>query len=461
VLGHALWRDRFGSDPSILGRIVRLDGHPHTVVGVLPEGFRLRLPSFPGSDVELWKNPDTFWQNGDVWNARGPSFGLLRIVGRLSAGATLEEARSELGTVQADLRRRFPEYETAGLTLDAVPLAADLVEGIRPTLLLLMAAVGVVLFIACANVMGLLLVRAWERRRELAVRRALGASTARLFALLLSESAVLAGVGGGIGIALAVGGTRLLASLGPDLPPAAAATVNGHVLAFGLAVSVLVIFLVGLAPALGSARADPARRLRGPGSGADGSSAGLRSGLVVIQLALSLVLLVASGLLTSSLVRLRSVDPGFDPDGILTFSVSLPGTRYSWPDQSGRFFVELERRIEALAGVESVGVMWPVPLSGSRWMSSYTAGRVDAGAQAYADYRVGTAGYFETLGIPLLEGRFIGEGDPRESVVISRRIAQRSWPGESALGRTVRANPWGGEEVEFEVVGVVDDVRYA
>lgn len=351
VLTHTLWRDQFGSDPDVLGRSVQLDGHAHTVVGVLPEGFRLHLPSFPSGDVALWKNPDTFWQNGDIWNAQGSSLGLLRVVGRLAPAGTLQQARQQLDALEADLRRRFAEYETAGLTLGAVPLQNDLVADVRRTLLLLLAAVGVVLLIACANVMGLLLVRARQRRRTLAVRRALGASRGRLFGLLLGESAILAALGGGVGVVLAVGGTRLLEWLGPALPRAEAVAVDARILAFGLAISVGVTFLVGLVPALGGSRADPADELRGLRSVAEGSGGLLRNGLVVTQLAFSLVLLVASGLLTSSLVR--SVDPGFDPEGLLTFAVSLPGSRYEWPDETGRFLIRFEERIADLPGLRT------------------------------------------------------------------------------------------------------------
>lgn len=461
VLGYELWRDQFGRDPDVVGRSIRLDGHPHTVVGVLPLGFRLQIASFPSADVALWKNPDAFWQNGDIWNAQGPSFGLLRIVGRLADGTGIEAVREQLSVLQEDLRRRFPEYEESGLTLSAAPLRDDLVADVRSTLLLLLAAVGVVLLVACANVMGLMLVRARRRRRDLAVRQALGATRRRLFRILLGESAILAALGGGAGAALAVGGTRLMERLGPELPRAGSVQVDARVLVFGLAVSVLVTGLTGLVPALRGSRADPAGELRSLRSTPEGASGLLRNGLVVGQIALSLVLLVATGLLTTSLMRMQAAEIGFRPQGILTFEVSLPGARYGWPEESGRFLLQLEDRIRELPGVEAAGVMWPIPFSGSRWMSAYTAGRVDEDAQALADYRVGTAGYFETLGIALQEGRLTGEGDPRESVVISRRVAERAWPGESALGRTVRANPWGGQPVEFEVVGVVDDVRYA
>ncbi len=249
--------------------------------------------------------------------------------------------------------------------------------------------------------------------------------------------------------------------LAPPIPRAELVGLDTRILAFALALGGACTLLVGLVPAWSAARTDPAVELGGGRGDASAPGGRLRGMLVAGQLALSMVLLTATGLLTSSLLALRAEEPGFVADGVLTFAVTLPGSRYE-REEAGRFLVELEDAVRALPGVRAAGVMWPVPF-GSRWQSQYAADAGDgSGAQeTWADYRVGTAGYFETLGIPLLEGRLTREGDARNSVVVSRAVAERAWPGESAVGRLVRANPWGGGEEPFEVVGVVDDVRYA
>ena len=460
LLGHALWQQVLGGDPEVLGRTVTLDGTPHVVVGVLPPGFRFELARFASGEAEVWKNPDRFWQNGDLWGANDFQGGMLQVIGRLRPDATLEQLGTELARVQAEVREVAPGKEQAELTFSAGYLREEAVAQVRPVLLVLMATVVGVLLIACANVMGLLLVRSRERMRELALRRALGASRRRLVRLLLMESALLALAGGGGGVLLAWVGTDVLAARAPALPRAETIAVDARVLVFALIVSLGCTLLVGLAPALGASRADPAVALRGRRTVAAGGNA-VRGGLVVGQIAISLVLLVGTGLLSSTLMRLRSVDPGFHAEGVLTFAVSLPGTRYDWPVSSGRFLVELEERVEALPGVEEAGVMWPVPMSGSRWQGLYEGGAVAGEDQAYADYRVGTAGYFATLGIEVVDGRLHEPDDVRETVVVSARVAERLWGSEPAVGRTVRADPWGGGLRDFEVIGVVDDVRYS
>ncbi|HSR40527.1 MAG TPA: ABC transporter permease, partial [Longimicrobiales bacterium] len=228
VLSHELWRDRFGSDPEVLGRTVGLDGHTYTIVGVLPRGFRLHLPRFPR--VQIWKNPDAFWQNGDVWSSDGPSFGFFQVVARYAPGAEPRRVQAELDAVAAGLRARWEEYEREGMELAATGLHERVVGDVRPSLLLLSGAVALVLLVACANVANLLLVRAQRRRRELAVRLALGSSRLRVARLLFAESLLLALAGGGLGVFLGAASVRLLRWAGPALPRAEGVAVDLDVL---------------------------------------------------------------------------------------------------------------------------------------------------------------------------------------------------------------------------------------
>ena len=461
VLSHRFWQRAFGGDEAVLGRSVRLDGHAYTISGVLPSSFRLYLPSFPG-DVDVFKVPDDWWQNGDVWSADGPEFGILRVVGRLAEGATLDEARAELAVLASRNRETLPAMARAGLALQAVPLHEAVVGKVRSPLLLLSGAVALVLLIACANVASLLLLRSENRRREIALRLALGAGRARIVRLLLAECLLLAGFGGGLGVVLGVAATRLLAHLSVfGMPRASEVAVDGPTLAFALAASLASTLLFGLAPAMRAARRDLASEMRGGRVTADPPRLRANHVLVVGQLAVSLVLLVGAGLLMASLARLQRVEPGFEHRGMLTFSVSAPGTRYERPLGTDRFFRALEDRVRRLPGVQQAGVVWPLPLSGRVWSNNYAAGVVRDAERAYAEYRLATPAYFETVGIRLVEGRLFRDDDRPGVVVVNRKVAERAWPGERAVGRTLRALPWGPPEETFEVVGVVEDVRNA
>lgn len=462
VLTHDFWRDHFGSDRSILGSAIRLDGHPHTIVGVLPPDFRADLVRLRGDEVALWKNPDDFWQNGDLWGAQGPDFGgIVEAVGRLAPGATLDDADAGLAGVAEEWRARWPEWTERGLVLDAEPLHEAVVGEARTPLLLLMASVAVVLLIACANVMGILLVRTVRRRQDVALRVALGASTGRVVRWLLGESLLLS-VGGGVaGLGLAWAGVHAFNRWGVALPGADQIVLDERVLAFALALTAICTILVGLVPALGVSRVGGTAALAG-GRGWTGGGQALRRGLVVGQIAASLMLLVGAGLLGSTLVRLADVEPGFGPEGLVTFAVSLPGARYDWPEETNRFLRTMEERIDAVPGVERAGVGWPMPLSGSRWLSTYgVPGSALDDLEPLGDYRVVTPDYFETLRIPFVGGRTFESSDPRLSVVVSRRIAEAAWPEGGWVGRELQANPWGRGDVAFAVVGVVEDVRYS
>jgi putative ABC transport system permease protein len=459
LLSDAFWRRHFAADPGVAGRGVALDGRPYEIVGVMPAGFRLELPRLPG-EIDVWKVPDDWWQNGKVWESTDLGAGILRLVGRLAPGATPQSARAELEAVSARLREGRPELARSGFALAVDPLHDAVVSRVRTTLWLLLGAAGSVLLIACANVANLQLVRGRRRAREIAVRLALGASRRRVVRLLLAEALLLAFLGGAMGVVLGSAGLDLLLHLRPsDLPRADAIRLDAAVLAFAAASCLGATLLFGLLPALAATRRDVAVDLHGARSplGPDRRWAG--ASLVAAQVGLSLVLLLGGGVLAFSLHRLHAVPLGLDTDRLLTFSVSLPGTRYDRPLGTDAFLTRLEGSLRALPGVRAAGASWPLPLSGPRWSNVYEAGTVGFGQRAYADYRLATPALFETLRIPVLEGRTFSASDPRHSVVVSRRLAERAFPRQGALGRTVQANPWGGRMVAFRIVGVVGDVR--
>ncbi len=462
VLSHSLWRDAFGASDQILGSVVSLDGHPYTVAGVLPPGFVLHLPRFP-SQVDVWKVPDDWWQNGDAWGSEGLNFAIFDVLARLDEDATPIQARDELNNLARTRREEATEYSRAGLEYEPIPLHDAVVAPVRQQLLLLMGSVALVLLVGCCNVMSLMLARARARENEIALRIALGASRARVARLLFTEAILLGATGGAAGIAVALGATRILESFRPEnLPRLDPISLHPPVLAFAIAVTVGATLLFGLAPALTAAsRSSAAEMLSASRSTGNRGHVFLTRALVVLQLSLSLVLCTGAALLGTSLKSLAEVHPGFDADGVLAFSVSAPGTKYERPAGTDRFFRELEARIESLPGVQSAGVVWPLPLSRRVWSNIYAGGGIYETDRAYAEYRLATEGFFETMRIPLLEGRDFSSAEDLHVVVVSRALADRAFPGESAVGRTLRSTPWGGGLESFEVIGVVADVRYA
>jgi putative ABC transport system permease protein len=440
--------------------VVRLDDYPYTIAGVLPRGFALQLPRFP-SEIDVWKVPDDWWQNGDVWTSEGADFAILDIVARLKTNATAAQAEGELEALASKLRDDRTELARAGLEYEAVPLRDSLVGTVRSQLLLLLGAVGLVLLAACANVTSLMLAKARGRASELGLRLALGSTRGRIARLLLAEASIYAITGGAAGVALAFAATRWITHMGPEgLPRLHEISIHYTVLLFALALTVGLTLVVGLVPALVATRRDVPTSLSGSRTTAGREGVRIGKMLVVTQLAASLVLWVGAALLTRSLVHLTEVNPGFDPENLLTFSVSLPGTKYERPEGTDRLFRQLESRIETLPGVRSAGVVWPLPLSGRNWSNTYVAGGVRSTARAYAEYRLATPGYFGTMAIPFLEGRNFSRGDRRHVVIVNHALAQRAFEGESTLGREIRANPWGAGFESFEVIGVVADVRY-
>ncbi len=451
ILSHGLWQRRFGGDRDILGQTVILSDVPRTVVGVASPTL-----GFGPDTPELWL-PQEFSVR-DV-SLRGRHF--LRILGRLSAGVEFDVAVEELEAICRGLAETYPETNR-NWRWAAVSMHRETVGGAHRPLLMLLGAVGLVLLVACANVANLSLARAESRGREMAVRAAVGAGRTRLLKQLLTESIVLAVIGGVLGLGLAYAGTEiLLSSMGSQLPRAAEVGVDLRVLAFTTAVTLLAGLLVGLVPATQGVRLDLLSALKEGGLKglAELGRRRLRGTLVVAEVALSLMLVIGAGLLLNSFWRLVNVDAGFSEERILTGRVSLPPSKYETPQQRAAFFTELVDEIERLPGIESVAAIEGVPLT---W---FHTGTLTVPGRADEDYLVQrrhlTPGYFRTMGIPLLAGRDVRDTDQAETprvMVVNETLARRIFPGENAVGKHMA---WDGptQIEDLEIVGVVGDVR--
>jgi putative ABC transport system permease protein len=447
LVSHLEWERRFERDPHIVGSTLMLDGAAHTVVGVMPENF-----GFPDNQ--------TFWTplRPDEQGERGNNY--LRVVARLRPGVALPQARAELDAVARELARRHPETNQ-GNGVRAMDFQEHWGGEVRAPLLVMMGAVGFVLLIACANVANLLLARAAGRRREIAVRVALGAGRARIVRQLLTESALVSLAGGALGIGVATWGLRMIVASFPFQPPLwMVFGVDATVLLFVLGVSLGTGILFGLAPALRATAGDLQGVLRDGGRGVTvGARRGrLQSALVVGELALSAVLLIGALLMIRSFLHLRTADPGFRVEGAVSMRITVSGERYAAEGASEAFFRQVLDRVRPLPGVSSAGTVSSLPLAGGSSTSGMMVdGRELPGAErTSAEVRRASEGFAEAMGLRLREGRtFTAEeaaaGAP--VAVVSRGTAERFWPGRSALGRTVST---GGEW--RTVVGVVDDV---
>ncbi len=460
VLSHGLWRRRFGADPRVIGRTLVLDGYPHLVVGVMPADFEFPMAA------QFW-TPLAF-----VPEQLGPrDLRILTVVGRLRAGATLAAARAELSTLARRLEREYPETHT-GWTAHVTTLTQGVVDEFSPRFMwVATGAVGFVLLLVCANLAGLLLARAVSRRKEIAIRTALGASRARLVRQLLTESLLLAVGGASLGMLVAAWGVDFMKASIPAevtrlLPGWRHFGLDGAVLAFTALAAVASALLFGLAPALHASQPDLQEALKEGGrtSRAPGTARS-RGALVVIQVALTLVLLVGSGLLVSGYQRLARQSQGFDPRHVLTLRLTLPDTRYATGADLRLYARRALERAAALPGVESAALGNRLPLSGGGGTERVTVeGRPAArrGEQPRVDRPVVDPGYFETFRIPILQGRAF-DGRDREDAppvaVVSETMARRSWPGQSPLGRRLRLGPAGEEGPWVTVVGVAADVK--
>lgn len=453
VISHGFWQRRFGGATDVLGRNLEVDGGPLTITGVMPAGFRFLY------DTDLWVPP---WPgNSNPINRR---FHNWLLVGRMRPGVTLEAARADVDVISARLQEAYPESNRIkALQLD--DLHGAMVEGYRQNLLVLMAAVFLVLLIACANVASLLMARGSTRTTELAVRSALGAGRFRLTRQLLAECAVLALVAGGMGVVVAVWLQNLvLGYVSMDLLGIREGGLSSTVLAIALVLSLGTVLLFGVFPSFAAARANPAVDLKEGSSGSAWKGGNrYRSGLVVLQMALSMILLVVSGLVLRSFDRLRSVEPGFRVENLLTATVSLPSDTYSDQARRIRFFQDLDRRIESLPSVESAGLVSRLPVlqPGGNYALWDPERPPDTNTGTpWADRRVVLPGYFETMEIPLVEGRRLKDTDVAGSapvIVLSRTAAQGVFPEGGVLGRQVAVDMGRDEPALFEVVGVVED----
>ena len=461
VLGHGLWRRRFGSDPGILGRSLVLNGQSHTVVGVLgPDFDGGNAPAsgwFMGSDVFL---PVPYFPN-QKGLARGETE--ILVIGRLRPDVDLGEARHDLSLVARRLEQAYPETH-AGRGVEIVPLQEQIVGSTRPALLVLLGAVVLVLLIACANVANLLLSRASRRRREVAVRAALGAGRARLLRQLLTESALLAAIGGGLGLLVGHWGLSLLVAAAPSGLLPATVVVDGRVLAFTLALTAVTGVGFGLFPALQASRVDLDGVLKQAGRGGSGAAGHrLRDALVVAEVTLSLVLLVGAGLLLRSARALQRAEPGFRTDHLLTAEFRLPPAKYPEPRMIAAFFRQTLDRLRAVPGIESAALVRAVPFSGNGGATTYQVeGRPEApkGREPMAQLNIASPGYFRTMGIPQRKGRDFDEHDTADVpavAIVNETMARQAWPDADPLGRRLRLREAGW----VTVVGVVGDIRHA
>ena len=453
VLGHGLWQRRFGSDKNIVGQQLTLDGNSYTVIGVMPLQFQ--FAPFWATQTELWVPLNLAARAND---RRGQS---LRVFGRLKPGVTREQAQAEVATIFNRLEQQHPD-SNKGLALSVVSLHEKVVGKTRTALLILLGAVGFVLLIACANVANLMMTRAAARQKEIALRTALGASRGRIIQQLLTESVLLAIVGGVCGLGLGILGVQMLARLGPEnLPRMQSIAIDGYVLGFTVGLSLLTGILFGLAPVLQTRKAGLNAALKEGGRGT--TDAGRRSLgrrlLVVSEVALALMLLIGGGLLVRSFLRLVSVDPGFDSRNLLTATVSLAGSEHKTGPQRAAFFSQLLPRVESLPGVQSVSAINHLPLAGDLWTLGFTIEGRPAllqGESQGAVYRIIRPHYFKTMGTTLMSGRDFTERDNDKSpgvVIINQALARRYFANESPLGKRITV----GDDGVREIVGVTKD----
>jgi putative ABC transport system permease protein len=457
VLSDGLWRRRFGADPAVIGRDVRIDGLPHRVVGVMPRSL-----DYTPYDEELWLpiafTPAQLAEHDEHY---------LFVLGRLRPGVTLRQAQLELDGIGRSLVEQVPE-ENRGRGLAAAPLMEELVRDYRPRLFVLFGAAVFVLLIACANIANLLLARATSRARETAIRAAIGAGRGHILRQALAESLLLAVGGGAFGVTAAYWGVAGLIALGPaDVPRLVSARVDAPALAFALAVTLVAGLVSGLAPALRMAGQFPHEALKegGRAGAAGGRRDRLRGVLVIAEIALALVLLSGAGLMIRSAVALNGVDPGFDPRGVTIAHVSLPAAGYDTPVQAGGAFARIAEALEREPGAVAAGLVSSAPFEAVGDNGLIPEGRpLEIPSAIQSDLRLVTPGYFPAMGIRLRRGRRLTTDDRVGAplvMVVNETLARQAWPGEDPIGKRVVCCERGpGDDPMWKtVVGVVGDVR--
>jgi putative ABC transport system permease protein len=469
VISHSLWQRRFASEPAVLGKTMTIDGESYTIIGVAPEGFQFpranELPYFidVATQTELWR-PMTL---GDEFINRKRANHQLCVMARLKSGMTRGQAQSEMTALAERLERSYPD-SNQGIGVKVVPLSEQVVGNVRTALLVLMGAVAVVLLIACANVANLLLARSSARQKEIAIRTALGASRGRVVRQLLTEALLLSITAAVTGTLLSFWGINAMLSLsGTNLPRAYEIGVDLRVLGFTVAIALVTSVIFGLTPALQASKINLSESLK---EGARALSSGQRSNhvrnlLVISEVALSLVLLIGAGLMIKSLARLLKVDPGFKPDNTVTMHIALLGSKYPSANQQIAFFQEVTHRIEALPGVQSVGLISSAPLSGGMYAGGFLIeGRVATSEtdNLVADRRMISPEYFNALGIPLLKGRGFTDRDDQAAsgvVIVSESWARRFLPYEDPIDKRIKLGGRDSTRPWLSIVGIAGDVR--
>lgn len=443
ILSYSLWARRFGSDPKILGKPMDLNGEEYTIVGVMPREFK--FAPFWATGTELWA-PLAF---GDRIGDRGGNS--LRVFGRLKPGVTLAQAKAEVAIITARLEKRFPGTNRE---IVVTPLKENVVGKIETPLLLVLGAVGFVLLIACANVAHMLLARTGDRQREIAVRAALGASRGRITRQLFTENLLLACGGAAAGLLLAFIGTKALIATSPVyIPRVETVAIDSRAILFLIGITALTVILFGLAPAMRGAAGDLSGSLKEGGrSGSDSVHRNrLRTFLVVSEFALTFVLLVGAGLMIRSFFALQSINPGFDPHGVLSMVVSVAGSKEANSGRREIFYRQIIDHVRALPGVQSASGINHLPLAGDLWTRSFAIeGRPKPrpGEWPEAVYRIAMPGYFQTMRLPIVRGRAIGDQDDSRApavVVINEQAAAKYWPGKNPIGERIAldsANDW-------------------
>jgi predicted permease len=463
ILSDALWRHRFGANPRLIGQSIRLNGHPVTVVGVLPADFKIIFPE--GSSVP--PDMDAFVPFPSNLAQDAPDQSYIRVVGRLRKGATVPQAQAELNSIAAQLRSEFTVFSEQTLGLQVVPLHGDVVRNVRPALLTLFGGVSLVLLIACANVANLLLSRANERRKEITLRTAVGAGRGRVIRQLLTESILLSCFGGAAALVLGSWAMNLLLSLRPaGMESLAPTALSLPVFGFTLALSISAGILFGLAPALGTTSLNLVESLKEGGRSLATGNQRPRNMLVAAEVALGFVLLAGAGLLLQTLASLLRVDPGFNSQHVMTARLSASGVKYQTPEANVHFFRELQKNLSATNGIESVGVISHLPFDDTlpNWYSYYWPEGAPKTEQntIMADHRSILPGYFQSLGAQFVAGRDFDAMDVEQNrpvVIVDENVAARAWPAASAVGNKLNVENENFVRDTVEVVGVVKHIQ--